>query len=180
MRGKLSYANVMATIAVFIALGGGAYALQHRSSQQPNALNTYRVSAKLDEGDSFVTIWKHGAFRLKGACFVPGGDTFTESIAYIGSPRPGVDYSASVSREGTSTSNHSVYANDNGDAGDYGFVANVSAINTFWSPADGTFGATLPAADGKPQQTVTGNVVVLARHHAPGKDCSITGEVAFG
>lgn len=27
LRSKLSYANVMATLAVFIALGGGAYAI---------------------------------------------------------------------------------------------------------------------------------------------------------
>jgi len=31
IRSKLTYANVMATIAVFLALGGGAYALQHNS-----------------------------------------------------------------------------------------------------------------------------------------------------
>ena len=37
IRSGLSYANVMATIAVFLALGGGAYAAIHRGIAAPGA-----------------------------------------------------------------------------------------------------------------------------------------------
>jgi hypothetical protein len=47
LRHQLSYANVMATIAVFVALGGGAYAVSvPRNSVGPSQLKRNAVSAK--------------------------------------------------------------------------------------------------------------------------------------
>ena len=65
------------------------------------------------------------------------------------------------------------------DAGDQGFVAAVSTTGISPVEADGNFGATLPPTGSGKEQTVTGNVV-LARHHAAGRDCSINGEITFG
>ena len=45
LRARASYANVVATICLFVVLGGGAYALQGRSSSSTHGLHVYRIRA---------------------------------------------------------------------------------------------------------------------------------------
>lgn len=178
MRGKLTYANVMATIAVFVALGGGAYALQHRSAGKAPKLHSYRIAKKLEGGKLNVTIWKHGVFRIKANCFVPPSDASTTAEARIGSPKSGWYYTTSIAGEGSAQP--SVFVSDDPDPGEYDLLVHSASGNQFKSPAHATFGATYPATNERPQQTVTGNLVTLAGHHVPGKDCTVTGEVTAG
>lgn len=210
MRSKLSYANVTATLALFIALGGGAYAATQlpdnsvssktirngqvkgvdvaektlgavpkaKQAEKTHGLRTYRVSKALDEGDNLVTVWKQGSFRLKASCFRPVMGSTTQALAMIGSPKPGVAYSSVAGREGVV--DPELYANDGADAGDYGVVARVTASNTSPLVGSGNFAAILTGPNGVTGQTVTGNLSVLARHGADGKDCSVSGQISNG
>lgn len=210
MRSKLSYANVTATLALFIALGGGAYAATQleknsvdsqtirngqvkgvdvaektlgtvpkaKQADKMHGLRTYRVAKAFDEGDALVTIWKHGSFRIKGRCYTPSMTPNTQGTINLGSPKPGVDLSAVAGREGQDEA--VVYANDNADGGDYGTIALAIGLNQFPSTGNTSFAATLPAANGNPKETVSGNLIILARHQATGKDCSVSGQVSTG
>ena len=179
VRERLTYANVVATIALFAALGGGAYAAFHDKSPVQKGLHLFRIHKSLNEHDSGVVLFKRGAFKLAASCFVPSQGTSTQASAYIVGKRQGMDVASTFATENDAVKPH-VDLNDGADAGDPSGVVDVTATNQFATIADANFGATLPADSGNATKTITGNIVALARHGATGRDCTFTGHLAFG
>jgi hypothetical protein len=68
LRPRLSYANVMSSIAVFIALGGGAYAVSvPRNSVGQDQLRSDAVTAaKVKKGSLTASAFKHGQLPVLG------------------------------------------------------------------------------------------------------------------
>ena len=176
VRERLTYANVMATVAVFLALGGGAWAAFHSKGPVQKGIHIYRIHKALDEGQSGVVLWKKGAIKLVGTCFVPSQGTSTEALASIVGMRQGMDVASTYATE--NDSDPRALFNDGADAGDPSGVLTVSGTTVAAAIADANFGATLPASSGMPAKTVTGNVVALVRHGSPGRDCTFTGHVS--
>jgi len=96
MRAKLTYANVMATVAVFIALGGGAYAVGvaknsvGKKQLKKNAVTGAKVKngslGLADAGPSMHLGCKAGTAYLQGACMesagrAPGGVVYDTAAA---------------------------------------------------------------------------------------------------
>ena len=84
MQAKFSYANVMATIAVFIALGGGAYAATHlpKNSVGPKQIEKNAVNGSKVAEDSLT-----GAdVRESSLGAVPKANRATNSDALKGHP----------------------------------------------------------------------------------------------
>jgi len=90
LRSRLTYANAMSTIAVFIALGGGAYAVSvPRNSVGPKQLKNNAVtSAKVKNRSLVIGDFKSGQLALGSAAraddqdpaAAPGGTVTTMSL----------------------------------------------------------------------------------------------------
>jgi hypothetical protein len=95
-RDKLTYANAMSTIAVFIALGGTSYAVAHNSIGTPQLKNGAVTSAKVKDGSlqrrdlssAAVSTGVRGPRGAVGPGGVPGTNGIAGANATIEAWRP--------------------------------------------------------------------------------------------
>lgn len=106
LRNRLTYANVMATLALFVALGGGSYAAVNlqRNSVGPRHLKANAVSSpKVDDGSlrsrdfasGQLPQGEQGPPGLQGPPGPPGADGSADSAAQVLAKLAGVDGSGS-------------------------------------------------------------------------------------
>ena len=158
-RGKLSYANVMATIAVFIALGGASYAV---TTLGANTVGSRQVK---DHSLQVVDLSKRAVKRLHGAKGARG----PQGVAGV-----------------AGTAGAAGAKGDKGDKGDTGDVARWTSATLLDDESlvgTGTeFGIYADLPTPGPQVTVTvpasGLVEVFARVHVSG-DASASGAVGM-
>jgi hypothetical protein len=77
IKSKLTYANVMATIAVFIALGGASYAAFHLPKNSVKSKNI--VNGQVKQADVSHTVTVAGAQTATNAQHATSADTATDS-----------------------------------------------------------------------------------------------------
>lgn len=86
LRSRLTYANVLATIAIFVALGGSAYALSITGDEVVDGSLSDADIATIKNSDGVVklalgetkTILRRGPVRLKANCTLDGANTRAE------------------------------------------------------------------------------------------------------
>jgi hypothetical protein len=90
IRSGLSYGNVIATLALFVALGGASYAVTHlkRNSVGPKQIRAGAVNTS--------ELHKGAVKGSKLAC--PGGMTRTADLCYESQDRPKANWATAVDR----------------------------------------------------------------------------------
>jgi hypothetical protein len=124
IRARMSYANVMATLALFVALGGGAYAATKSSlvgsggvitgcvPKSGGALKVVKPGKKCGKGTVRLPFDQHGIAGARGA---KGATGFTGLTGATGPTGPSSAYSSTNSTPTTSSNSTSVTV----PAGDY-------------------------------------------------------------
>src|SRR4051812_12717772 len=100
LRGALTYANVMATVAVFLALSGGAYAMSKIGTKdlaadaKPRAIEFDRAAVVVPEGAEipFHNVLKLDELNVSGACYEDAVGTRTVSLGMFTRAPADVDW----------------------------------------------------------------------------------------
>jgi hypothetical protein len=79
IREKVTYANVMASVAVFLALGGGAFALTHRSKSVKGGGKIVSVVKDVNAGADTTILKLSGLGKISVGC---GTDAKTSSWGF--------------------------------------------------------------------------------------------------
>jgi hypothetical protein len=199
-RGRLSYANVVATLALFLALAGGTYAALHlpknsvHSKQVKNdALKGADINeAKLGTVPSANSLGPlHGAAGSVALDGLPGDTdefmtlgpfTFTLGCQYVGGPvltslyvksaRSNTDFAWVVGSDAGSVAGHNQL--------DYAANSSLSLLSATTSGS--TFDLTsihlvavAPGITPIPNENLTADLLVQSRGDSSGSDCKVSG-----
>jgi hypothetical protein len=111
LRRRLTFANVVAVIALFLALGGAGFAAVSSTSTGSTLLD---YSATAVTSPTFKGIGKMGPYTLKARCGLDSGTgTVTLTVEYTG-PASAVDQFGSDSQFGSGNSEEGLTAATNG------------------------------------------------------------------